>query len=100
MGGFCLSGFLKREVVFRLKRRERFLYFIPSNNFEISSGEGNFPLSFSGRVETILYSATPMGLFDSRRAYFTMFLFLDLQMIMPIEGFSWGCFTRSSRRAR
>ncbi len=52
-----------------------------SSSFAICSGAGSCPLNSFGRVVTIRYAATPIGLFDSRRAYSTMVLSFDLQSI-------------------
>jgi hypothetical protein len=49
---------------------------------------------------TILYVATPMGFEDSLNAYSTIILSLDLQMRMPIDGFSPSKRTVSSRTAK
>lgn len=46
------------------------------SSFAICSGAGSWPLNSFGRVVTMRYAPTPMGLFDSLNAYSTMVLFL------------------------
>ena len=66
-----------------------------SNNRSICSGSGNWPLNSSGNVVTIRYDATPIGFLDSLSVYSTIVRSLDLQMMIPIEGFSPSILTLS-----
>ena len=78
-------------------------YFLSSSGLKIlnlsaiSSGSGRMFRRSSGTDLLSLYVATPIGASILLRAYSTTVLSLLLQIIIPMEGFSSGSFTCSSR---
>ena len=71
-------------------------YLIKDSSFRaISSDAGSNSLYASGSSDERLYVATPMGIAEVLRAYSTIILLLDLQMMIPMAGFSCGSLTVS-----
>ena len=72
-------------------------YSICSKSNAICSGDGSSSISSFGSFFTIWYEETLIGLVASFRAYSTTVLFLLLQRMIPMDGFSPSIRTVSSR---